>query len=70
MEKQYYVLKKFNWLLLKNDNKISDLNMEKKYNRVLERYYNYYDLVEYMIKTDSQLTETLYLKDELKQKVL
>ena len=30
MEKQYYVLKKFNWLLLKNDNKISDLNMEKK----------------------------------------
>ncbi|WP_279014628.1 transposase [Thomasclavelia cocleata] len=70
MEKQYYVLKKFNWLLLKNDNKISDLNMKKKYNRVLERYYNYYDLVEYMIKTDSQLTETLYLKDELKQKVL
>ena len=70
MEKQYYVLKKFNWLLLNNDNKISDLNMEKKYNRVLERYYNYYDLVEYMIKTDSQLTETLYLKDELKQKVL
>ena len=44
MENQYYVLKKFNWILLKNDNKISDLNMEKKYNRVLERYYNYYAL--------------------------
>ena len=41
--------------------------MEKKYNRVLEGYYNYYDLVEYMIKTDSQLEEALYLKDELKR---
>ena len=48
MQKQYYVLKKFNWLLLKNDDKISDPDMEKKYNRVLEGYYNYYDLVEYM----------------------
>ena len=67
MQKQYYVLKKFNWLLLKNDDKISDPDMEKKYNRVLEGYYNYYDLVEYMIKTDSQLEEALYLKDELKR---
>ena len=50
MQKQYYVLKKFNWLLLKNDDKISDPDMEKKYNRVLEGYYNYYDLVEYMEK--------------------
>ena len=67
MQKQYYVLKKFNWLLLKNDDKISDPDMEKKYNRVLEGYYNYYDLVEYMIKTNSQLEEALYLKDELKR---
>lgn len=70
MQKQYYVLKKFNWLLLKNDDKISDPDMEKKYNRVLEGYYNYYDLVEYMIKTDSQLEEALYLKDELKDSLI
>lgn len=66
-KKQYYVLKKFNWLLFKNDDKISDPNMEKKYNRALDGYYNYYDLVEYMIRIDHHLEEALYLKDELKR---
>lgn len=65
--KKYYVLKKFNWLLFKNDDAAFDPNMERKYNRVLDGYYNYYDLVEYMIRTDKQLEEALYLKDELKQ---
>ena len=69
-QKKYYVLKKFNWLLLKNDDSISDPNMEKKYNRVLEGYYNYYDLIEYMIRTDAQLEERHFilrmsLKDSL-----
>lgn len=63
--KRYYVLKKFKWLLMKNDNKITDPNMEKKYNSVLDGYYNYYDLVELMTKADPQLEEALYLKDEL-----
>lgn len=33
--RHYYVLKKFNWLLFSNNNKIFDENNEKKYNRVL-----------------------------------
>lgn len=66
-QKHYYILKKFNWLLLKNDDKLFDPNMEKRYNRVLEGYYNYYDFIEYMIKIDSQLEEALSLKDELKR---
>lgn len=65
--KKYYVLKKFNWLLFKNDDDTFDPNMERKYNHVLDGYYNYYDLVEYMIRTDKQLEEALYLKDELKR---
>lgn len=61
------MLKKFNWLLFKNDNDTFDPNMERKYNHVLDGYYNYYDLVEYMIRTDKRLEEALYLKNELKR---
>lgn len=63
--KQYYALKKFNWLLFKNDDKYFDPNQEKKYNRVLEGYYNYYDLVEYMIRCEPKLEEAYDLKTEL-----
>jgi len=65
-KKQYHV-KKFHWLLFKNDNKIINPNMDKKYNRVLDGYYNYYDTVEYMIRIDIQLEKALYLKDKLKR---
>lgn len=63
--KSYYVLKKFNWLLFKNDDQYFDPNQEKKYNRVLEGYYNYYDLVEYMIRCENKLEEAYDLKTEL-----
>ena len=65
--KKYYVLKKFNWLLFKNDDDTFNPNTERKYNHVLDGYFNYYDLVEYMIRTDKKLEEALYLKDELKR---
>ncbi len=64
-KKQYYVLKKFNWLLYKNDPKIFDPNVKKKYNRVLEGYYNPYDLLDYIMKIDPQLEEAVDLKDEV-----
>ena len=53
--RHYYVLKKFNWLLFSNNNKIFDENNEKKYNRVLARYCNYSDLYTYMLEIDDEL---------------
>lgn len=41
--------------------------MEKKYNCILEGHSNYYDLVEYLIKTDNQLEKSIYLKNKLKR---
>ena len=61
--KRYYALKKFNWMFFKNDNRIFDPNEEKKYNRVLEQYMNYYDIFEYMIHCDSDLDIAYDLKD-------
>lgn len=64
-QRQYYVLKKFNWLLYKNDAKIFDPNVKKHYNRMLKGYYNHYDLLDYIIKCDKSLEEAVDLKDEL-----
>lgn len=64
VSKYYYVLKKFNWMFLSKDNKI-DPNAEKKYNHVLERYMNYYDIYDYMIHLDSDLDIALSLKDDV-----
>lgn len=40
----YYLLKKFNFVLFANDPKIADPNIEKRYNHVLERYANLNDI--------------------------
>lgn len=60
--KHYYVLKKFNWLLFQNDIKL-DPNDEKKYNSVLQGYYNYYDIFDYMIHIDKSLDIAVDMKD-------
>lgn len=63
--RHYYVLKKFNWLFFSSNNKIFDPNIEKKYNQKLEGYYNYYDLFDYMVKSDKELDIAYDLKDEV-----
>lgn len=63
--KHYYVLKKFNWMFFTNDNRIFDPNVEKIYNHVLEGYYNYYDIFDFMVKHDSILDLAYDLKYEL-----
>lgn len=63
--KHYYALKKFNWMFFSNDNKILDPNIEKKYNSVLEGYYNYYDIFDYMVKQEPILELAYNLKYEL-----
>lgn len=63
--KHYYVLKKFHWMLFSNSDKLFDDNQEKKYNMVLEGYYNYSDIFEYMVKQDRDLSIAYDLKYQL-----
>ena len=61
----YYALKKFKWMFFKNDNRIFDPNETKMYNKVLERYCNYYDIFEYMVNSNNDLDIAYDLKDEV-----
>lgn len=67
----YYLLKKFNWMLFKNgdeknrDGDIFDPNREKKYNHHYKAYLNLYDIREYLLNVDQELTEVYELKLEL-----
>lgn len=63
--KYYYVFKKFNWLLFKNDNRILNPNEEKRYNMVLEGYYNYYDLLDFMLQSDKDLEMAYNIKYDI-----
>lgn len=57
--KNYYLLKKFNFLLLAGNSDLTDPNKEKRYNRVLAQYCNYYDLY-----------EMIYAKKELENLII
>lgn len=63
--RHYYALKKFSWMFFSNDNRISDPNVEKVYNHVLEGYYNYYDIFDFMVRKDPILDLAYDLKYEL-----
>ena len=66
VSRHYYVLKKFHWMLFSNNNKcIYDPNVEKKYNKVLQGYFNYYDIFDYMIRDDRELDLAYDLKYQL-----
>lgn len=59
----YYLLKKFDWLLFLNYEKrktILDLNLKKKMNHKLRRYCNYNDLLALILNIDPQLKEAYY----------
>lgn len=65
-EINYYLLKKFNWVLFSNDSKIQEPNVEKKYNRFIGRYLNLYDIYNMLIETDETLAEAVYINDEVR----
>lgn len=64
-EINYYLLKKFNWVLFSNDPKIQEPNEEKKYNRFIGRYLNLYDIYNMLIEIDETLAEAIYINDEV-----
>lgn len=59
----YYLLKKFDWLLFSNDSKISNPNEKKKLNRYFNRYLNLFDLYHMLINIDPKLEEAVEIKD-------
>ena len=61
----YYALKKFNWLFYKYNSDVLDPNRKKKFNRVFNRYMNFYDIFSYMCSCDEILEEACNLKYDL-----
>lgn len=61
----YYLLKKFNFVLYSNDPKISNPNIEKQFNRVLNRYCNLFDIYNLIIDIDDKLREAVEIKDQI-----
>ncbi len=74
---RYYLLKKFNWLLMKNTNDtietemctgeikktyFLDPNIKKRFNRKLQRYTNYYDIYHMILDSDESLVKCMNIK--------
>lgn len=57
----YYLLKKWNWLLIKQDIKLDN---EPKYNKHFKSKLNYRDIYNMLIKIDDDLTKAYNLKED------
>lgn len=62
---EYYLLKKFNWLLFKNDDQLLDSNRKRRHNRRIKRDLNYHDIKCLLQDTHPQLEMAINLKDAL-----
>lgn len=63
-DNDYYILKKFSWLLFKRfSDDTLDPNRAKKMNRKLHRYLNYYDIMTMILDMDEDLCEAERLYD-------
>ena len=68
---EYYLLKKFNWLLFKNPEdedkhgRLFNVERERKYNSHFKSYMNYYDLRKKLLEINNDLTICYSLKLEL-----
>ena len=59
------LLKKFSWLFYKTDSDILNPNNDKKFNRVFNRYMNFYDIHEHICSCDNGFEEICNLKYDL-----
>ena len=64
-DRQYYCLKKFNWLLFKdkNDPKYFSINASQKYNAKFQKEMSYNDYLDIMLACHEQLKEAYRLKN-------
>lgn len=61
--KKYYLLKKFSWTLYSNDDTSLNPNKEKKWNRRLYRWVNFYDIRKLILDEHRELDEAINLRD-------
>lgn len=77
-DKGYYLLKKFHWLIFKNDDNMKkkidgkevnllDPNHEKKYNKKMKQYLNFYDILDMILRIDNNLLTAYNLKFKMDQ---
>lgn len=64
-QRNYYILKKFEWMIFSKNKDILNPNLEKKMNHALGQYCNLYDLFNLLENTDEDMAEMINLKDEL-----
>ena len=69
---EYYLLKKFNWLIFKREDTrakdkqlLFDPNRKKVFNRKLQRYLNYYDIRNLIVAIHPDLKSAWIIKDDL-----
>lgn len=62
----YYLLKKFHWLLFKTDEKFNDPTHSRRYNHKLKGRYNYYELKAMIINISPQLLEAYNIQHKLR----
>lgn len=68
---QYYLLKKFNWMLYKSSDEkdkyglIFDINRQRQYNYHFHQLLNYYELLEKLLAIDPQLRKAKDLFDDV-----
>ena len=62
---EYYLLKKFHWVLFKNHSELLDENRKKQYNKKMKRYLNYHDIKCLLQDTHQELEMAVNLKDAL-----
>lgn len=63
----YYLLKKFNWMIYTSDHDKFDPNQKKKYNCHFKYYMNFYDIREKLLEVNPELREAWELKEEMVQ---
>ena len=61
----YYLLKKFDYLLFNQKTDQLDPNVEKRYNHKLQRYLNKYDIYQLLLNIDPILKEAVEIKDDI-----
>lgn len=77
-DKQYYLLKKFHWLLFKNEESMKkrvdgkdinllDPNYERRYNKKMKRHLNFYDILDMILHIDDDLLKLYNLKYKMDQ---
>ena len=77
-DKQYYLLKKFNWLIFKNEDNLKkredgklinllDPNHEKQYNKKMKQYLNFYDILDMILRNNDDLFTAYNLKYKMDQ---